>query len=125
MTDGFDERLRARAEREPFPIPEDYAGRVFRTCAALEETAAAKKRGMAGGARRWAACAAVFLALLCVGAISSSSAFLEDTSALNLMWSIADTLNGMMAIPNLIALLLLSGVTARLTKQYFKTDSSL
>ncbi len=68
---------------------------------------------------------AVFLALLCVGAISSSSAFLEDTSALNLMWSIADTLNGMMAIPNLIALLLLSGVTARLTKQYFKTGSSL
>ena len=68
---------------------------------------------------------AVFLALLCVGAISSSSAFLEDTSALNLMWSIADTLNGMMAIPNLIGLLLLSGVTARLMKQYFKTGSSL
>ena len=41
------------------------------------------------------------------------------------MWSIADTLNGMMAIPNLIGLLLLSGVTARLTKQYFKTGSSL
>ena len=68
---------------------------------------------------------AVFLVLLCVGAISSSSSFLEDTSALNLMWSIADTLNGMMAIPNLIGLLLLSGVTARLTKQYFKTGSSL
>lgn len=67
----------------------------------------------------------VFLALLCVGAISSSSNFLEDTSALNLMWSIADTLNAMMAIPNLIGLLLLSGVTVKLTKKYFKTGSSL
>lgn len=64
MTDGFDERLRARAEREPFPIPEDYAGRVFRTCAALEETAAPKKGGTAGRVRRWAGWAAVFLALL-------------------------------------------------------------
>ena len=25
----FDEQLRERAQREPFPIPEDYAGRVF------------------------------------------------------------------------------------------------
>ena len=63
---------------------------------------------------------AVFLALLCVGAISSSSSFLEDTSALNLMWSIADTLNGMMAIPNLIGLLLLSGTVVQLTRTYFK-----
>lgn len=62
---------------------------------------------------------AVFLALLCVGAISSSSAFLEDTAALNLMWSIADTLNGMMAIPNLIGLLLLSGTVVQLTRTYF------
>ena len=37
-----------------------------------------------------------------------------------LMWDIADTLNGLMAIPNLIALLLLSGVVAKLTKDYFK-----
>ena len=36
--DLFDEELRARAKKEPFPLPEDYAGRVFRTCAALEET---------------------------------------------------------------------------------------
>lgn len=36
--DRFDEELRARAKKEPFPLPEDYAGRVFRTCAALEET---------------------------------------------------------------------------------------
>lgn len=36
--DRFDEELRARVKKEPFPLPEDYAGRVFRTCAALEET---------------------------------------------------------------------------------------
>lgn len=37
-----------------------------------------------------------------------------------LMWSISDTLNGLMAIPNLIALLLLSGTVARLTRDYFQ-----
>jgi len=36
-----------------------------------------------------------------------------------LMWDIADTLNGLMAIPNLLALLLLSGVVAKETKKYF------
>lgn len=35
------------------------------------------------------------------------------------MWDISDTLNGMMAIPNLVALLALSGVVARETKRYF------
>ena len=35
------------------------------------------------------------------------------------MWDISDTLNGLMAIPNLIALLLLSGVVAAETKKYF------
>jgi len=36
-----------------------------------------------------------------------------------LMWDIADTLNGMMAIPNLVALLLLSGVVIQITRNYF------
>ena len=36
-----------------------------------------------------------------------------------LMWDISDTLNGLMAIPNLIALLLLSGVVITATKEYF------
>lgn len=36
-----------------------------------------------------------------------------------LMWDISDTLNGMMAIPNLIALLLLSGTVIKLTNTYF------
>jgi AGCS family alanine or glycine:cation symporter len=35
------------------------------------------------------------------------------------MWLIADTLNALMAIPNLIALILLSPVVFRLTKEHF------
>ncbi len=38
---------------------------------------------------------------------------------LALVWNIADTLNGMMAIPNLIALLALSGVVVALTREHF------
>lgn len=43
---------------------------------------------------------------------------------LSLIWLIADTLNAFMAIPNLIALLLLSPVVFRLSKAYFATGSS-
>ena len=42
------------------------------------------------------------------------------TIKLQLAWEIADTLNGMMAIPNLIALLLLSKKVIKLTKDHFK-----
>ena len=38
--------------------------------------------------------------------------------ALNLVWTIADILNALMAIPNLIAVLLLSGVVVRETDKY-------
>ncbi len=41
------------------------------------------------------------------------------TLELELVWNIADTLNGFMAIPNLIALLGLSGVVVKLTRNYF------
>ena len=55
----------------------------------------------------------IVFALVCiVGAVGSGK----------LMWDIADTLNGLMAIPNLIALLLLSGVVAKLTKDYFSRN---
>jgi len=37
---------------------------------------------------------------------------------LALIWDIADTLNGLMAVPNLIALLALGGVLAREKKNY-------
>ncbi|MBR2131630.1 MAG: sodium:alanine symporter family protein [Oscillospiraceae bacterium] len=41
------------------------------------------------------------------------------TMELSTVWAIADTLNGLMAIPNLIALLALSPVVAKLAKEYF------
>jgi len=44
---------------------------------------------------------------------------LGATGSGTLMWDIADTLNGAMAIPNLIALLALSGAVAKITKDYF------
>ena len=40
------------------------------------------------------------------------------TINLQLAWDIADTLNGLMAIPNLVALLGLSGVVIKLTREY-------
>ena len=46
-------------------------------------------------------------------------AILGATANLGLMWNIAETFNGLMAIPNLIALFLLSGTVVRLTKEYF------
>lgn len=44
------------------------------------------------------------------------------TMDLGLLWSIADTFNGLMAIPNLIGLLLLSGTLFKLVKEYFQTE---
>ena len=49
-------------------------------------------------------------------------AIIGATADLGLMWSVAGTFNGLMAIPNLIALFLLSGTVARLVKQYFETE---
>lgn len=46
----------------------------------------------------------------------ASGAFIK----LELIWTIADIVNGLMAIPNLIALVGLSGVIVSETKQYFK-----
>jgi len=45
--------------------------------------------------------------------------FVGATMKLDLAWAIADTLNGLMAIPNLIALFALSGVVVRETKRHF------
>ena len=42
-----------------------------------------------------------------------------------LAWDIADTLNGLMAIPNLIALIGLSGVVVKLVKDHFKDGKNL
>ena len=47
-----------------------------------------------------------------------SVAAIAPVISLNLVWTIADILNALMAIPNLIALLLLSNVVVRETKKY-------
>ena len=51
----------------------------------------------------------LFVAVILVGA----------TLKLDLVWDIADTLNGFMAVPNLVALLGLSPVVIKLTKEHF------
>lgn len=38
---------------------------------------------------------------------------------LEFIWDLADTLNGLMAIPNLVALLVMSGIVVKLTKDFF------
>lgn len=57
----------------------------------------------------------VFILVVVVGA----------TLKMQTVWDIADTLNGLMAIPNLIALLGLSGVTIKLTKEFFAKKDTL
>ena len=54
--------------------------------------------------------------------VYSLVAILGATADLGLLWSIAETFNGLMAIPNLIAVFLLSGVVLNLVKDYFKTE---
>ena len=51
--------------------------------------------------------------------IYSFVSILGATLDLGLLWDIADTFNGLMSIPNLIALLLLSGMVVKLTKEHF------
>jgi AGCS family alanine or glycine:cation symporter len=41
---------------------------------------------------------------------------------LDVIWDVADTLNGLMAIPNLIALVALTGVVVKLTKGFLKKE---
>ncbi len=50
----------------------------------------------------------VWVAVVVFGAVASGGA----------VWTIAEILNGLMAIPNLIGLLLLSPVVFRLTRSY-------
>ncbi|WP_027108373.1 alanine/glycine:cation symporter family protein [Lacticigenium naphthae] len=52
----------------------------------------------------------VYLPLIVVGSVGG----------LRTVWALADTLNGLMAIPNLIGIGVLSPVVIRLTKNYFK-----
>lgn len=54
--------------------------------------------------------------------VYSLVAILGATADLGLLWGIAETFNGLMAIPNLIAVFLLSGTVVKLTKAYFSTE---
>lgn len=47
---------------------------------------------------------------------------LGATIDLGLLWSIAETFNGLMSIPNLIALFMLSGTVVKLVKEYFEKE---
>ncbi|ASN41065.1 sodium:alanine symporter family protein [Arthrobacter sp. 7749] len=47
------------------------------------------------------------------------------TTQLTAVWNFSDMMNGLMALPNLIGLLILSGMIARETKWYLKNDPTL
>ena len=51
--------------------------------------------------------------------------FIGCTTQLELVWNFSDVMNGLMALPNLIGLLLLSGLVARETRHYLKHDPKL
>ena len=55
--------------------------------------------------------------------VYSLVAILGTTVDLGLLWSIAETFNGLMSIPNLIALFLLSGTVITLVKDYWKEEN--
>ena len=56
----------------------------------------------------------IFIPMVVVGA----------TTSRDVVWDMADTFNGLMAIPNFIALFALSGTVAKLTKEYFAKHST-
>lgn len=51
--------------------------------------------------------------------------FIGATTQLSIVWSFSDVMNGLMAIPNLIGLIILSGLIARETRAYLKFDPKL
>lgn len=56
--------------------------------------------------------------------VYSLVAILGATMDLGLLWSIAETFNGLMSIPNLIAVFLLSGTVIKLVKEYFQGEGA-
>lgn len=51
--------------------------------------------------------------------------FVGCTVQLGVVWAFSDVMNGLMALPNLIGLLVLSGLVARETKKYLDNDPKL
>lgn len=47
-----------------------------------------------------------------------SATFIGSVTAINLVWNLGDTFNALMALPNILSLLLLSGVIVRETRHY-------
>lgn len=56
----------------------------------------------------------IYVALIVVGAVSG----------VTLVWDLADLFNGLMAIPNLIALFVLGGAVTRITRNYFERKNN-
>ena len=56
--------------------------------------------------------------------VYSLVAILGATVDLGLVWGIADTCNGLMSIPNLIALFLLSGTVVKLVREHFASEKA-
>ena len=52
--------------------------------------------------------------------VFSLIAYIGATTTLEVVWSFSDVMNGLMAIPNLISLLALSGVIAKDVKEFQK-----
>lgn len=59
----------------------------------------------------------VFISVIFIGALVGST-----DGALSPVWLFADVMNGLMALPNLIGLILLSGVVLRETRDYFRSS---
>ena len=57
--------------------------------------------------------------------IFSLVVFIGCTVELGVVWAFSDVMNGLMALPNLIGLLVLSGLVARETKKYLDNDPKL
>ncbi|MBU1035071.1 alanine:cation symporter family protein, partial [bacterium] len=53
------------------------------------------------------------------------AAFLGSIVEVPFVWLLTDTLNGAMAIPNLIGLVFLSGIMAKEVKEYFSNPELL
>ena len=51
--------------------------------------------------------------------------FVGCTTELEVVWNFADVANGLMALPNLVGILILSGLIARETRHYLKHDPKL
>ena len=51
--------------------------------------------------------------------------FVGCTTELEVVWNFADVANGLMALPNLVGILILSGLIARETRFYLKHDPKL